>query len=99
MRLLESRNPAMGNLPHSLGDFWLNTYILPAADAVNEPTDAHLEKLSACNAFLAGEDDENDCLTDDDWKPLQELVNYEAEDLPLDTLEKMMGIIVDKGIL
>jgi len=99
VRLLENRNSAMGDLPHSVGDFWLNTYILPSADAANEPSDVHLEKLSAFNAFLAGEDDENGSLTEDDWKNLQELVNYEAEDLPLDTLEKMMGIIVDKGIL
>ncbi|MBQ7159112.1 MAG: hypothetical protein IJS09_06800 [Treponema sp.] len=99
VRLLENRNQTLGNLPGSVGDFWLNTYILPSADAVNEPTDAHLEKLSAFNSFLAGEVEETDCLTADDWKNLQELVNYEAEDMPLDLLEKMMGIIVDKGIL
>ena len=97
--LLEKRNPSLGDLPHSISDFWLNTYILPSSDAVNEPTEEHLEKLSAFNAFLAGEDDENGSLSADDWKNLQELVNYEAEDLPLDILEKMMGIIVDKGIL
>lgn len=99
VRMMESRNPALGDLPHSVGDFWLNTYILPSAEMMNEPTDSHLEKLSAFNAFLSGEDDEADCLSGDDWKNLQELVNYEAEDLPLDVLEKMMGIIVDKGVL
>ncbi len=99
VRMLESRNSALGDLPHSVGDFWLNTYILSSADMANEPTDDNLQRLTAFNAFLSGEDDESDCLTADDWKNLQELVNYEAEDLPLDVLGKMMGIIVEKGAL
>ncbi|MBQ6780783.1 MAG: hypothetical protein IJP62_06080 [Treponema sp.] len=99
VRMMESRNSALGDLPHSVGDFWLSTYILPSANMANEPTDDNLRRLTAFNAFLSGEDDEADCLTADDWNQLQELVNYEAEDLPLDDLEKMMGIIVEKGAL
>ena len=72
VRMMESRNSALGDLPHSVGDFWLSTYILPSANMANEPTDDNLRRLTAFNAFLSGEDDEADCLTADDWNQLQD---------------------------
>ena len=97
--LFERTNRTLGDLPHSITDYWQNTYIAPSADAVNEPTEANLNKLVAFYAFLMGEQTQTDALTHDDWKNLQELVNYEADDLPLDALEAMMGAILEQGAL
>ena len=97
--LFERYNRTLGDLPRSVADYWQNTYIAPSADMANEPTEANLNKLVAFHAFLAGDASQNEAITRDDWKNLQELVNYEADDLPLEQLEGMMALIVDQGIL
>ncbi len=97
--LFESNNRALGSLPHSLAEYWMDTYIRNSAAIENEPTDANIDKIAALQIFLDGEREGTEVLTAEDWKNLQELVDYEAEDLPLDVLEGMMGIILEQGAL
>jgi hypothetical protein len=97
--LFESNNRALGSLPHSLAEYWLDIYIRNSADPANEPSSDNIDRIAAIQTFLDGEREGTECLTKDDWKNLHELVDYEAEDLPLDVLEGMMGIILEQGAL
>lgn len=97
--LLERSNRALGALPQAVAEYWQQTYIAPSADAANEPSEANLHRLAALHAFLSGDDGSLDALSHDDFCQLQELVNDEAADLPLDALQAMMAVIVAKGAL
>ena len=97
--LLERYNRSLGALPQSVADYWQQAYIEPSADAANEPTEANLHRLAAFHAFLSGDDGWLDALSHEDFCQLQELVNCEAADLPLDALESMMAVIVAQGAL
>ena len=94
--LFVSNNPNMGTLPDSFADYWKKTYIDSSANLENEPTSENLDKLGAMQSLLDGETFSTECLSNDDWKELCSLSNFEAEDLPMEALEKMMMIFVDK---
>ena len=57
----------------------------------------NLNKLAAILAFLDNSDELQEVLTEEDWKEIGELVNDEAEDLPIDILQDLMKILVEKG--
>lgn len=97
--LLERYNRTLGALPRSVAGYWQDTYIAPSADAANEPSEENLQRLAAFHAFLSGDEAWLDALSDGDLRNLQELVNDEAADLPLDALEAMMAVIMAKGAL
>ena len=86
--LLARTNPALPSLAESFAEYWTNTYIRPSANPADEPTRENVDRLAAMQ-----------CLSKSDWKELCALTNYEAEDLPIDTLNSMMAIFVDKGAL
>lgn len=92
-------NRSLGEIGASFADYWMQTYITPSSDPVNEPTDANVEKLAAFQALLEGSTEGTECLTTDDWKELCSLVNCEAEEIPLDLLNDLMTIFVDKKAL
>ena len=48
-------------------------------------------------AFLEDSDEFQNLLTQKDWQELRHLVNYEAEDLPVDILQSLMRVLVEKG--
>ena len=48
-------------------------------------------------AFLEDSDEFQNLLTQKDWQELGDLVNYEAEDLPVDILQSLMRVLVEKG--
>lgn len=97
--LLERYNRSLGALPQSVADYWQQTYIAPSADAANEPTEENLRRLAALHAFLSGDEGWLGALSHEDFCQLQELVNCEAADLPIDALQAMMAVIVEKGAL
>ncbi|MBR5647234.1 MAG: hypothetical protein IKX23_11395 [Treponema sp.] len=84
-------------LPGSIFEYWETTYILTSPDISEEPTSDSIGKLGAMLAFLDNSDEDQELLTNDDWKEIGQLVNYEAEDLPVDILQDMMMILVSKG--
>lgn len=88
-----------GALPQSCAEYWKRTYIDESASPENEPTAENVDRLGAILSFLENSGEDEELLTDDDWRMLGELVNYEAEDLPLDILQSLMGVIVQKGAL
>ena len=50
-------------------------------------------------SFLEATDEDEDLLTDQNWKDLAELVTYEAEDLPIDILQALMSTLVRKDAI
>ncbi len=95
--LFERVSDSPVSLTDSVFAYWEKTYIYTSSDIQNEPTENNLNKLSSMLAFLSNSDENQELLTQEDWKELSELVNYEAEDLPLDVLQDLMGILVSKG--
>ena len=73
--------------------------ILKSKNAENEPSEENLLKLVAFLALLQSEnatEQDFEALTEKDWNEIKDLVNYEAEDLPLDLLNDLMSILVGK---
>lgn len=54
----------------------------------------NINKLGAFLGFLDNSDEDQDLISNDDWQELGQLVNYEAEDLPVDILQDLMMILV-----
>ena len=48
-------------------------------------------------AFMENSDEYFETLTNEDWQEMGRLVNFEAEDLPVDILQDMMSVLVSKG--
>ena len=89
-------NPALSSLAGSFADYWISTYIINSTSPADEPKQESVQILAAMQSILEGSDEFTECLSQDDWKELCSLTNYEAEDLPIDALNDMMTIFVDK---
>lgn len=85
------------SLTDSIFSYWENEYIFNSQNFEEEPTAENLGKLGAILAFLGNSDEDEDLLNEKDWQELGELVNYEADDLPVDLLQDLMRILVSKG--
>jgi hypothetical protein len=94
--LLKNNAGIPGELPGSIADYWLETYIYNSASPEKEPTSEHIDKLSAMMSFLSGSEEDGDLLSDKDWKEIGQLTGYEAEDLPIETLSSLMTILVER---
>lgn len=99
VKLFINNNRGMANLPREIADYWLNTYVMASADLVNEPSEVNTNKLVEFQLFLDGEEDSYANINSDDWENLRDFVNFEAEELDLDSLQNMMSIVLDKGAL
>lgn len=96
-KLFENATTCPGELPGSVFEYWQNTYIYTSADLGEDPSAEHIQKLSAFLAFLDTSDEDEELITDEDWEELNQLVNYEADELPIETLTGLMQILVSKG--
>lgn len=99
-KLFENNNRNLGALAVSIGDYWLNTYILASQDLANEPSEENTERIKAFQNFSdCDEEADYSILTADDWETLRDFVDDTAEDLPLDSLQAMMNLILQNGAL
>ncbi|WP_191013882.1 hypothetical protein [Treponema zioleckii] len=99
-KLFENNNRNIQNVARQIADYWLNTYVMGSADPMNEPSEENIARIKAFQAFADNDESEDiSILSADDWETLRDFVNYEAEDLPLDALQNMMGMILDHGAL
>ena len=96
-RLFERNAAAVGELADSVFEYWENEYILNSSDYSYEPSEKNQYKLAAFLAFLENSDEFQDEISDSDWDELERLVNFEAEELPVDVLQDLMKILVSKG--
>ena len=99
IELFVSNNRDMTSLASSFADYWQKTYIAPSSQREEEPIRENIDRLAAMQSLLDGETFATEILNAKDWKELSSLVNFEAEDIPMDMLEKMMMIFVDKQAL
>ena len=97
--MFDSMNRDLGDLPHSISEYWISNYIDKSSDIENEPTDEHIEWLLTVLSFLDGSLEPNMDLPKKDWKALMDFINYEAESLPIDVLTDLMAVLVDKKAL
>ena len=94
----EQQNRDVASLAHSYASYWKEAYILPSQNMEEEPTREHIDLLAAMMALLLDVEDSwqfTECFTQEDWKQLCQLTNYEAEDLPLELLSSLMKNFVD----
>lgn len=95
LRNLFARTANCSNsLTDSIFSYWENEYIFKSENFSEEPSSFSLGKLGAILAFLDNSNEDEDLLSQDDWNELAELVNYEAEDLPVEMLQDLMKILV-----
>lgn len=85
------------DLARSVFEYWENEYIFNSKNQKEEPSEENSQKLAAMLAFLEDSDEFQNLLTQKDWQELGDLVNYEAEDLPVDVLQSLMRVLVEKG--
>ena len=85
------------DLARSVFEYWENEYIFSSQNQKEEPSEENSQKLAAMLAFLEDSDEFQSVLTQKDWQELGDLVNYEAEDLPVDVLQSLMRVLVEKG--
>ena len=95
--LFDRSTSCPGQLPNTVFAYWVSEYVATSADMKAEPSDENLDRLAAMLAFLENSDEGQEVLTDDDWQEIGELVNVEAEDLPINVLQDLMSILVSKG--
>lgn len=99
-RLFERNNPNLGSLASSISQYWLNTYILASENPENEPTEENVTKIKAFQSFVDNIDDEDlNVLTEDDFESLKNFIDESEEEIDLDTLQNMMGILLEKGAI
>ena len=85
------------DLARSVFEYWENEYIFNSQNQKEEPSEENSQKLAAMIAFLEDSDEFQSVLAQKDWQELRDLVNYEAEDLPVDILQSLMRVLVEKG--
>lgn len=85
------------DLARSVFEYWENEYIFNSQNQKEEPSEENSQKLAAMLAFLEDSDEFQNLLTQKDWQELGDLVNYEAEGLPVDILQSLMRVLVEKG--
>lgn len=89
----------LGDLLNSISEYWFNTYIITSGEISEEPNREHQDWLADVLEFLAGEEGEFKSITQKDWVALRDLINYEAEDLPVEVLSSLMGVLLERGAL
>lgn len=97
MAAFEKENPDLRALFRAAAEYWHEKYIAPSEEFDNEPTDAHVRWLSDAIELFDGKNPENCVFTDEDWRNVCELVNYEASDIPLELLSAMMTVFLDRN--
>lgn len=87
------------SLANTIFDYWEKTYIWNQTDLSEVPSDDDIAKLAGFLAFLNNSDENCELVTDEDWRNLAELVNFEAEDMDISKLTELMSILVDHHAL
>ena len=94
----ERASSVPASLSGSVASYWKTTYIDTSNEQENEPTQEHLDVLCGFLSFLENSDENFNLISNSDWKELSELVNCEAETLPIEILQQLMSILVEKGV-
>ena len=96
-KLFERSTSCPGLLPGAVFEYWENEYVFNSQNRKEEPSAENAAKLGAFLSFLESSDEDQELITENDWKELGDMVSYESEDLPINTLQSLMMILVSKG--
>ena len=96
--LFVSSNKDCQGLAQSISEVWLSK-VTGAAAPAEEPSETNLSWLFDVQEFLDGTLSGDTVLTKADFSELRDLIDYEAEDLPVDMLTSMMNTIMDHDAL
>lgn len=91
-------NRTYEQLAAAFAQYWMDTYILGSADQESLPTSENLDTLAAMQSLLDNDSQQINALSDKDLKELCQIVNMEAEDIPIDVLNSLMMIFVDRQV-
>ena len=99
-KLFARNNPNLGTLAASLADYWLENCVLTSENPEEEPSEENIGKIEALQCFVDNIDDESlDLLSAEDFENLKGFVDEASEELDLDALQNMMGILLDRGAI
>ncbi len=96
VQMFSSNNKNLFDLAESFADYWFNTYISQSKDIENEPTADSLNKLAAFQSVLDNDMAETGALSQEDWQELCNCTKELAEELPIDTLNDLMAMFLEK---
>ncbi len=91
-----SFNKGLGELPNALASYWMDTYIKSAEDLSKEPTQEHIDWLASILTLIEGEFENHQDFSQKDWEEIRSLADSEAEDLPIDVLQNIMTVLVER---
>ncbi len=98
-KLFERNCVVPGSISRAIAFYWCDEYIDHSNAPENEPTEAHIDKLCALLSFLNDADEGEEILSDNDLEEINNAIDDEAETMPLEQLQSLMGKLVDRGIL
>ncbi len=98
-KLFERNCAVPGGVSRAIAFYWRDEYIDHSTAPENEPTEENIDKLCAFLSFLNDSDEGEEILSDNDLEEINDAVNDEAETMPLEQLQSLMGKLVDRGIL
>lgn len=98
-KLFERNCSVSGGISRAISFYWQNEYIDNSAQPENEPTEEHIDKLCGFLSFLIGADEGEEILSEQDLQEISDAVNDEAETMPLEQLQSLMGKLVERGIM
>ena len=94
--LFARSNPTLHSVAQSFAEYWYDTYIANSADIHEEPSQDNISRLAAMQSILDEDTEYTDLLSNDDWQFMCQTVSAEAEDLPIETLNSLMSLFLDK---
>ncbi len=96
--LFVRNNKNAGDLAKSVADYWMEKYIRNG-DVNEVPTVNDVDFLCDIQELFDGTLEGNSVLKPEDWNELREMVNLEAEDLPIEMLTSLMSAVMEHGAL
>lgn len=86
-------------ISRAIAFYWRDQYVDRSVDFANEPSEANIDKMCALLSFLNDADEGEEILSQNDLEELSDAINDEAETMPLDQLQSLMGKLVERGAL
>lgn len=96
LKVFMSYNPDLKTVMESFADYWLKNYIENSEKLLEEPSTEKIDWLANILLLLEGELDSNQDFSAEDWSEIEDIINAEAEDIPIDVLTFIMSTLVER---
>lgn len=98
-KLFISYSRGLECIAEPLAEYWEQTYIQKSTNLAEEPQKTNIDWLANVLALFDGQLEPDQNFSKKDWAEINDTVNAEAEDLPLDVLSSIMSTIVERKVL